>query len=61
MKHKNRPGTTIGLILLLSLVFIVFLSRPLKAAEDTPARTVAVLPFALHAGENLAYLQDGLC
>jgi len=60
MKHKHRPGTTIGPILLLSLLFIFLLGTPLKAAEDTPARSVAVLPFALHAGENLAYLQDGL-
>jgi len=60
MIRTTWPGKNRCTLILLVLLFFVFLSCPTKAAEDIPARSVAILPFTLHAGENLAYLQDGL-
>ena len=60
MKRTAAPGKNIGTLIFFILLISIFSVSPLKAAEENPAKTVAVLPFALHAGENLAYLQDGL-
>jgi len=60
MTRNAWPGKNICSIILLSFLFAVFLINPAKAEEKSAAKSVAVLPFALHAGENLAYLQDGL-
>src|SRR5439155_21580865 len=31
-----------------------------RAPEPLPPRTIAVFPFAVHGGENLAYLREGM-
>jgi TolB-like protein len=60
MTRTTGANKYICTIILFFLFFAVFPDGPAKAAEEPAARTVAVLPFALHAGENLTYLQDGL-
>jgi TolB-like protein len=45
----------------LSLFIAVFLFQyQTSTAEETDIKTVAVLPFEMHAPDSLAYLQDGL-
>ncbi len=41
-------------------ICIAFSFSPAQAATDDPPPSVAVVPFAMHAGDNLAYLRDGL-
>ena len=58
----QRLGFFTGIfsIFLLVFSFVATIHVPRAAAADGPAKSVAVLPFEMHAPGSLAYLQDGL-
>jgi TolB-like protein len=59
MTQKNRSHVMIfnALLLILSLFAA---SMSFAAAEDGEGKSVAVLPFEMHAPSSMSYLQDGL-
>jgi TolB-like protein len=60
MVHSTRIISKISTILLIFMALILFMNGTSAAAEEKTAKTVAVLPFEMHAPSSLAYLQDGL-
>ena len=47
-------------VLLLALFLLAVVDQTRAMADNGPAKTVAVLPFAMHAPSSMAYMQDGL-
>ena len=60
MGHTTRSTATIFSIFLLLFSFFGTIHPFTATAEDIPAKSVAVLPFAMHAPSSMAYMQDGL-
>ncbi|MEN8232684.1 MAG: FG-GAP-like repeat-containing protein [Thermodesulfobacteriota bacterium] len=60
MLQSNRVIMKFSTILTLFIAVFLFLNQTDAAAEEIDAKTVAVLPFEMHAPSSLAYLQDGL-
>jgi TolB-like protein len=60
MPHFTRTIVKKSNILLLFICCSLILITSNAAAENNPAKTVAVLPFEMHAPSSMAYLQDGL-
>jgi TolB-like protein len=60
MVHTIRSSTKIFSIFLLFFSFFVTIHPSRAIAEDGQAKSVAVLPFEMHAPSSMAYMQDGL-
>lgn len=60
MVHSTRSIVKIFSIFLLLFLFFASIHPAGATAADGQAKSVAVLPFAMHAPESMAYLQDGL-
>ena len=60
MVHTTRPTAKIFSIFLLLFSFFVTIHPSRATAEDGQAKSVAVLPFEMHAPSSMAYMQDGL-
>jgi TolB-like protein len=59
----NRTPLSCSTILhaaVVTVICIIFSFTPVQAASEDAQPSVAVVPFAMHAGDNLAYLRDGL-
>jgi len=59
MQHKIKSIVKIYVITLLFAVCLV-IGKTNSAAAAEPAKSVAVLPFEMHAPDSMAYLQEGL-
>lgn len=59
MRHTPSPPSTLRRILAVLLLLCLFTSVSAGTADESRI-SVAVVPFAMHAGGNLAYLRDGL-
>ncbi len=60
MAQTTRSTARIFSIFLLIFSFFVMLHASNATAEDKQPKSVAVLPFEMHAPSSMAYLQDGL-
>ena len=60
MGHTTRSTATLFSIFLLLFSFFGTIHPFTATAEDIPAKSVAVLPFAMHAPSSMAYMQEGL-
>ena len=60
MLLTNRAFMKISTVLTLFVALFLLPYQTSATAEEQEAKTVAVLPFAMHAPDTLAYLQDGL-
>ena len=60
MLHPKRSVLNISILLTAIITFVILTHGTVASAQTGSARTVAVLPFEMHAPSSMAYLQDGL-
>ena len=60
MSHTTRHIVKNCTIVLLFLSCFIIRPAAYAPAAEGPAKSVAVLPFAMHAPSSMAYLQGGL-
>ena len=60
MALSKKHIKNISSIFAILTALLILLSGANATAEEKTAKTVAVLPFAMHAPESMAYMQNGL-